>query len=96
MVAWQIHRQLRVSAAPLCKRLAMDGFLCAACTETNAAEVLLWVSKFSSRIWRGTLSHDAWTKVANGEGAWRPRKKKQASADRASKDAVLSGESQTN
>ena len=64
------------------------GFLCAACRETNAAEVLLWVSKFSSRIWRGALSHDAWTKVANGEGAWRPRKKKQASTDRASKDTA--------
>ncbi|KAL0048050.1 hypothetical protein WJX82_006572 [Trebouxia sp. C0006] len=61
-----------------------------ACRETNAAEVLLWVSKFSSRIWRGPLSHDAWTNIANGEGAWRPRKKKQAFADRASKDAVPS------
>ncbi len=74
------------------------GFLCAACRETNAAEVLLWVSKFSSRIWRGPLSHDAWTKLANGEGAWRPRKKKQASTDRASKDTVPShdtGGSQT-
>ncbi|DBA71760.1 TPA: hypothetical protein ACH3X2_011031 [Trebouxia sp. C0005] len=61
-----------------------------ACRETNAAEVYSWVSKFSSRIWRGPLSHDVWTKVANGEAAWRPRKKKQASADRTSKHAALS------
>ncbi|DBA94082.1 TPA: hypothetical protein ACH3X1_001728 [Trebouxia sp. C0004] len=61
-----------------------------ACIETNATEVLLWVSKLSSRLWRGPVSHDAWTKVANGEGAWRPRKKKQASADRASKETAPS------
>lgn len=36
----------------------------------------MWVSRCSSRIWRRSNAKDAWSKVANGEGAWRPKKRK--------------------
>lgn len=58
--------------------------LYAACKETKNKEVCQWVSRCSSRIWRGPLAKDAWTKVANGEGAWRP-KKRQRTAGRPGK-----------
>jgi len=57
---------------------------CAACKETKNKEIIQWVSRCSSRVWRGSLAKDAWTKVANGEGAWRP-KKRQRTVGRPSK-----------
>ena len=51
---------------------------CAACKETKNKEVVQWVSRCSSRIWRGSLAKDAWSKVSNGEGARRPKKRQRA------------------
>ena len=55
-----------------------------ACPETKNKEVSHWVSRRSSRIWRGPLAKDAWSRVSNIEGAWRP-KKRQRAAGRPSK-----------
>ena len=48
----------------------------AACKETKNKDEVVWVSRCSSRIWRQSNAKDAWSKVANGEGAWRPKKRK--------------------
>lgn len=48
----------------------------AACEETKNKDEVVWVSRCSSRIWRRSNAKDAWSKVANGEGAWRPKKRK--------------------
>lgn len=47
-----------------------------ACKETKNKEEVVWISRCSSRIWRGSNAKDAWSKVASGEGAWRPKKRK--------------------
>ena len=49
--------------------------LLAACRETENREVFQEVSRCSSRLWRGSLAYDAWSKVAKGDGAWSPKKK---------------------
>ncbi|KAA6415243.1 MAG: hypothetical protein FRX49_13660 [Trebouxia sp. A1-2] len=49
-----------------------------ACKETKNKDLIQWVSRCSSRIWRGSLAKDAWSKVSNGEGAWRPKKRQRA------------------
>lgn len=46
----------------------------AACQETDDEEVLQWISRCSSRLWRGPNSKGVWSKMHNGEGAWRPKK----------------------
>ena len=53
-----------------------EAFVCAACKETKNKDELVWVSRCSSTIWRRSIAKDAWAKVANGEGAWRPKKRK--------------------
>lgn len=50
----------------------------AACKETKNKDEVVWVSRCSSRLWRRSNAKDAWTKVATGEGAWRPKKRKGA------------------
>ena len=52
--------------------------VCTACKETKNKELIQWVSRCSSRIWQGSLAKDAWSKVSNGEGAWRPKKRQRA------------------
>ncbi|KAL3151673.1 hypothetical protein ABBQ38_012658 [Trebouxia sp. C0009 RCD-2024] len=49
-----------------------------ACKETKNKDEVVWVSRCSSRLWRRSNAKDAWTKVATGEGAWRPKKRKGA------------------
>lgn len=77
-----------LSSPSVCTKQPQQCYRCvllyAACKETKNKEMCQWVSRCSSRIWRGPLAKDAWTKVANGEGAWRP-KKRQRTAGRPGK-----------
>lgn len=45
-----------------------------ACQETKEEDIKTWVSRCSSRLWRGANAKGVWTKMNNGEGAWRPKK----------------------